>query len=141
MTTTAEAQTLLVKLLDPSNRSNPYPVYDQIRERIGRVVPGCEGYDEVIRDRGGFTIDDAHFYWYTAARAPGDLESAATVGRIAGERTARRLNARRIGTLFGLGQRFIYLSEQVRQRLSRFHLNPQSSHLRLAELRAQQIAC
>jgi PmbA protein len=38
-------------------------------------------------------------YWYTAARAPGDLESAAVVGRIAGERTARRLNARPLGTL------------------------------------------
>ena len=38
-------------------------------------------------------------YWYTAARAPGDLESAAVVGRIAGERTARRLNARQLGTL------------------------------------------
>ncbi len=38
-------------------------------------------------------------YWYTAARAAGDLESAATVGRIAGERTVRRLNARQIGTL------------------------------------------
>ncbi len=32
MTTTAEAQTLLLQLLDPSNRSNPYPLYDQIRE-------------------------------------------------------------------------------------------------------------
>jgi PmbA protein len=38
-------------------------------------------------------------YWYTAARAAGDLEAAATVGRIAGERTARRLNARQLGTL------------------------------------------
>jgi PmbA protein len=38
-------------------------------------------------------------YWYTAARAPGDLEAAATVGRVAGERTARRLNARQLGTL------------------------------------------
>jgi cytochrome P450 len=31
MTTTAEAQTLLVQLLDPSNRADPYPVYEQIR--------------------------------------------------------------------------------------------------------------
>jgi molybdopterin-dependent oxidoreductase alpha subunit len=30
--------------------------YDQIRERIGRVVPGCEGYDQLIRERGGFTM-------------------------------------------------------------------------------------
>ena len=37
-------------------------------------------------------------YWYTAARAPSDLQPAATVGRIAGERTARRLNGRQIET-------------------------------------------
>jgi len=38
-------------------------------------------------------------YWYTAARAPSDLEPAGHVGRVAGERTARRLNARQLGTL------------------------------------------
>jgi PmbA protein len=38
-------------------------------------------------------------YWYTAARAPEDLMSADAVGRAAGERTARRLNARQLGTL------------------------------------------
>ncbi|HEY1325542.1 MAG TPA: metalloprotease PmbA [Casimicrobiaceae bacterium] len=38
-------------------------------------------------------------YWYTAARAPEDLQPAIEVGRMAGERTARRLNARRLGTL------------------------------------------
>ena len=38
-------------------------------------------------------------YWYTAARAPDELMPAAEVGRIAGERTARRLGARQIGTL------------------------------------------
>src|SRR6185295_7175021 len=37
-------------------------------------------------------------YWYTAARAPEDLQPAADVGRIAGERTARRLKARRLAT-------------------------------------------
>jgi molybdopterin-dependent oxidoreductase alpha subunit len=30
--------------------------YVRIRERIGRVVPGCEGYAEKIRHRGGFTL-------------------------------------------------------------------------------------
>ncbi|MEU8240292.1 FdhF/YdeP family oxidoreductase [Actinoplanes missouriensis] len=30
--------------------------YDQIRERIGRVVPGCSGYAAKIRDDGGFTM-------------------------------------------------------------------------------------
>jgi PmbA protein len=38
-------------------------------------------------------------YWYTAARAPEDLQPAADVGRIAGERTVRRLGGRQLGTL------------------------------------------
>jgi PmbA protein len=38
-------------------------------------------------------------YWYTAARAPGDLLAPAEVGRIAGERTVRRLGGRQLGTL------------------------------------------
>jgi PmbA protein len=38
-------------------------------------------------------------YWYTSARAPEDLQAASDVGRIAGERTVRRLNARKLGTL------------------------------------------
>jgi PmbA protein len=38
-------------------------------------------------------------YWYTAARAPEDLLPPAEVGRIAGERTARRLDARTIDTV------------------------------------------
>ena len=39
MTTTAEAQTLLVQLLDPANRANPYPMYQQIRERGPLLMP------------------------------------------------------------------------------------------------------
>ncbi len=50
----------------------------------------------VIGDDGGAMQRD---YWYTAARAPSDLLAAVEVGRIAGERTARRLNARKLGTL------------------------------------------
>ncbi|MCW0212274.1 MAG: FdhF/YdeP family oxidoreductase [Pseudonocardia sp.] len=30
--------------------------YDAIRERIGRVVPGCEAYADKIRRRGGFVL-------------------------------------------------------------------------------------
>ena len=30
--------------------------YDEIRERIGRVVPGCAGYARTIRERGSFTM-------------------------------------------------------------------------------------
>jgi PmbA protein len=46
-------------------------------------------------DRGSMQRD----FWYTAARAPKDLMGAAEVGRRAGERTARRLNASKLGTL------------------------------------------
>jgi PmbA protein len=38
-------------------------------------------------------------YWYTSARAPAELTPAAQVGRIAGERTVRRLDARKLGTV------------------------------------------
>jgi PmbA protein len=38
-------------------------------------------------------------YWYSSSRVPGELQSASEVGRIAGERTARRLNARQLGTM------------------------------------------
>ena len=50
----------------------------------------------VIGDADGAMQRD---YWYTAARAPSELLPAADVGRIAGERTARRLGARQLGTL------------------------------------------
>jgi PmbA protein len=45
-------------------------------------------------DRGAMQRD----YWYTAARAAGDLEGASAVGRTAGERTVRRLGARQVPT-------------------------------------------
>jgi PmbA protein len=50
----------------------------------------------VIGAHGGAMQRD---YWYTASRVPGELLPAAEVGRIAGERTARRLDARKLGTL------------------------------------------
>jgi PmbA protein len=37
-------------------------------------------------------------YWYTRSRVPGQLEAAARVGRISGERALRRLGARRVKT-------------------------------------------
>jgi len=37
-------------------------------------------------------------YWYSTARAAEDLQSAIEIGRIAGERTVRRLDARKIKT-------------------------------------------
>jgi PmbA protein len=50
----------------------------------------------VVGEDGGSMQRD---FWYTAARAPQELQPAREVGRIAGERTVRRLNARRLGTL------------------------------------------
>jgi PmbA protein len=47
-------------------------------------------------DDGGVMQRD---YWYTAGRGASDLRPAAEVGRIAGERTVRRLGARKLGTL------------------------------------------
>jgi len=38
-------------------------------------------------------------YWYSSARAAAQLESAADVGRIAGERTLRRLDGRKLKTM------------------------------------------
>lgn len=37
-------------------------------------------------------------YWYSTARAAADLQAAADIGRMAGERTVRRLNAKKIKT-------------------------------------------
>ncbi|MEW6414790.1 MAG: metalloprotease PmbA [Pseudomonadota bacterium] len=45
-------------------------------------------------DKGGMQRD----YWYTSARNANDLDPAETVGRIAGERTVRRLNGRKLDT-------------------------------------------
>jgi PmbA protein len=48
----------------------------------------------VAEDKNGMQRD----YWYSTERDPRALESAETVGRMAGERTVRRLGARRVPT-------------------------------------------
>jgi cytochrome P450 len=53
----AESQELLVRLLDPANRANPYPLYSDIRERGPMVLPdgnlvvfsGYADCDDVLR--------------------------------------------------------------------------------------------
>jgi len=62
--------------------------YRSTRHHIDCAVIGDPGDGAMQRD-----------YWYTAARGSSDLRPAAEVGRIAGERTLRRLNARKLGTL------------------------------------------
>jgi PmbA protein len=49
----------------------------------------------IAEDDDGMQRED----WYTAARSADDLETAKSVGRIAGERTVRRLGARQVATL------------------------------------------
>ena len=49
----------------------------------------------VIAESGGSMQRD---YWYSTARAAEDLQSAADIGTVAGERTVRRLNAKKIKT-------------------------------------------
>lgn len=39
MTTAADAQTLLMQLLDPTNRADPYPVYERFRDNGPLVLP------------------------------------------------------------------------------------------------------
>jgi len=53
-------------------------------------------YCSVIGEEAGTMQRDD---WYSSARAAGDLEPAGRVGRIAGERTARRLGARQLSTV------------------------------------------
>ena len=60
--------------------------YKSSRHHIDCAVVGDED-DAMQRD-----------FWYTAARAPDDLQSAEEVGRIAGTRTARRLKSRQMAT-------------------------------------------
>ena len=63
----------------------------------------CEGYPSsrqslscsVIAGEGDSMQRD---YWYSTARNSGDMENAEVVGRKAGERTVRRLNARQLKT-------------------------------------------
>jgi PmbA protein len=49
----------------------------------------------LIAEEGGEMQRD---HWYTVARDPADLEDAASVGRLAGERALARLGARRLST-------------------------------------------
>jgi PmbA protein len=63
--------------------------YRSTRHHIDCSVIGDPG------DGGAMQRD----YWYTAGRGASDLQAASEVGRIAGERTARRLSARQLGTI------------------------------------------
>lgn len=63
----------------------------------------CAGYPtsrhgisaSVIAEQGDSMQRD---YWYTTARAPADLETPEHVGRLAGQRTVRRLGCRKLKT-------------------------------------------
>lgn len=64
----------------------------------------CEGYRSSRHSLSCSVIaehDDSmqRDYWYTVARAAADLDAADKVGKLAGERTVRRLNAKRLKTM------------------------------------------
>lgn len=61
--------------------------YATSRHGLSCSVIADDGDDNMQRD-----------YWYTTARSAQDLDSAAFVGRLAGERTVRRLGSQRIKT-------------------------------------------
>ena len=61
--------------------------YASSRHSLSCSVIADDGNDNMQRD-----------YWYSTARSADDLESAQYVGRLAGERTVRRLNSQRIKT-------------------------------------------
>jgi PmbA protein len=61
--------------------------YASSRHGLSCSVIADDGQDNMQRD-----------YWYSTARCADDLESAQHVGRLAGERTVRRLGSRRIKT-------------------------------------------
>lgn len=61
--------------------------YASSRHGLSCSVIADDGQDNMQRD-----------YWYSTARAAEDLESAQYVGRLAGERTVRRLGSQRIKT-------------------------------------------
>ena len=92
----------------PSTGGSPTP-----RARPCRAASREFVYANSLGFRGGYRSSRHHIdvgiigedddgmqrdYWYTAARAPGDLLRAAEVGRRAGERTVRRLGARSLAT-------------------------------------------
>ena len=61
--------------------------YASSRHGLSCSVIADDGQDNMQRD-----------YWYSTARSADDLESAQYVGRLAGERTVRRLGSKRIKT-------------------------------------------
>ena len=61
--------------------------YASSRHSLSCSVIADDGQDNMQRD-----------YWYSTARSADDLESAQHVGRLAGERTVRRLGSQRVKT-------------------------------------------
>jgi cytochrome P450 len=85
MTTAADAQTLLLQVLDPSTRANPYPVYEQLREHSPLPMPelnltvfsSFSDCDEILRhpesasDGSKSTVAQRRLADGTAQRPPG----------------------------------------------------------------------
>lgn len=71
-------------------------VYGNTHGFVGGYAGTRHGTSCAVIGRDGESMQ--RDFWYTAARAPEELESAAAVGRHAAERTVRRLNAQRLST-------------------------------------------
>ncbi len=79
--------------------TNPEFVYANTEDFLGGYRSSRHHIDcSVIGDPGDGGVMQRD-YWYTTGRGARDLQPAAEVGRIAGERTTRRLGARKLGTL------------------------------------------
>nr|WP_211177310.1 FdhF/YdeP family oxidoreductase [Pseudonocardia acidicola] len=86
--------------------------YDEIRERIGRVVPGAEGYAEKIKKRGGFTLPhpprDSRSFPTTAGKAVFSVSPLAAVRVPAGKLVLQTIRSHDQfnTTIYGLDDRY-----------------------------------
>jgi cytochrome P450 len=94
MATNADSQALLLQLLDPSNRADPYPAYDRIREHGPLQLPemtlnvfsSYQDCDDVLRHprfwtlvAAGVTPTDAGLLSGVSAGAMPQCEPRATL--------------------------------------------------------------
>jgi len=78
------------------NSHEGYRAYGNSHGFLGAYPTTRHGLSCVVIGRDGEGME--RDYWYDAKRDATDLQSARAIGLLAGERTVRRLNARRLGT-------------------------------------------
>jgi molybdopterin-dependent oxidoreductase alpha subunit len=85
--------------------------YDRIRDRIARVIPGCENYNERVRRRGGFYLPNAarNNEYHTATKRANFVVSPIEPLRVAPGRfvmTTIRSHDQYNTTIYGLDDRY-----------------------------------